>query len=428
VKRLLIIVALTAGLCRVSAQTNSIVWVANNLSETLSKIDLATGMVETNALTLGSAPNDLVIEGTTAYVVNSLSNHVQLIDLNTPATISTIEIYQGMNPWAIALYDENRVFVTNFLTGNVSILDLESGQETGSFQVGSSLEGICISDDILFVSDVNFISSSQFGPGFVYAYSLPDLELLDSMEVGINPQVLKLGPEGNLHVVCTGDYNDITGQIDIIDIASMTVQESIPIGGTPWSLAFSSGGIAYLGAGGWEGNGSVLSYDGISYEILRGDLNPIIVPSAAMGLCISQSDHIFISCFPTDEVVEIDSSGNVINSYQVGDGPAVLAVWEPPPAVKPEPGMEITCHLTWNFPNPFNTSTSIGFFVEKPADVNLEVFDVTGRMILIRQLGTLFPGEHRMLFSPPESVGSGILLYRITSEDNSTYGEMLYLK
>ncbi|MFH1861954.1 MAG: hypothetical protein ABH878_03995, partial [bacterium] len=213
------------------AQPDPAAWVVNTLGETLSHVNLTTHQVNTNAVLLGSAPNDVAVQNGAAYVVNSLSNHVQVVDLASLQTIGTIEIYLGMNPYFIALDDQNRAFVTNFVTGNVSILDLSSGLESDTLQIGGVPEGVCVAGGCLFVTDVNY--QTTWGPGVLHAFSLQTLVHLGSITVGINPQIVKLGPDGKLHVVCTGNFSDIFGQIDIIDPASLTVETSIPIGESP---------------------------------------------------------------------------------------------------------------------------------------------------------------------------------------------------
>jgi hypothetical protein len=59
----------------------AVIWAVNSLGETLSKVDLESQEVVTNAIILDSAPNDIVIKNGLAYVVNSLSGNVQIIDL-----------------------------------------------------------------------------------------------------------------------------------------------------------------------------------------------------------------------------------------------------------------------------------------------------------------------------------------------------------
>lgn len=67
-----------------------------------------------------------------------------------------------------------------------------------------------------------------------------------------------------------------------------------------------------------------------------------------------------------------------------------------------------------NYPNPFRTSTTLRFDLPWPARVEVEIFDVTGRLV-IRQYPTDFPaGWGLELPLRDVRVPSGAYLYRMT--------------
>ncbi len=427
IKLILTAVSLTIAVASARAQPANCAWIVNSLGETLTRVDLSSGNVQTNAVTVGSAPNDIIVSGSLAYVVNSLSNNVQLVDLEAQQTVDVIEIYLGINPYFIALEGDTRAFVTNFLTGNVSVLDLEEGTESEVIQVGGALEGVCVGEDRLFITDVNY-GAGSFGPGHLYAFSLETLELDAELTVGINPQVVKWGPDGMLHVVCTGDFDEIPGEVYIIDPATMSLREVISIGGSPGSLAFNSQGIAYLGAAGWSGSGAVYSYDGFTYEILRGEDNPIVVPSAAMGLAVTPDDDVLVCCFNTDELVELDADGNSVRTFIVGDGPVAVAVQNPPGAVEPENRGEISLLRSYNFPQPFNSRTTLVYSLLRPSLVELLVFNSAGELVQSCSLGNQKAGLNRTVVTLSTESGSGCYYYKINAGSQTLIGKLLYLK
>lgn len=310
-------------------QSASTVWVVNSLGESLSKVELDSGQVVTNAILLDSAPNDIVISGNLAYVVNSLSNNVQVFDLALEQTVGTIEILKGINPYYIALDNQQRAFVSNWMTGNVSVLDLQSGLESDAITTGGVPQGLCVVDSMLFVTDVNFdMGSSTYGPGRLLAFSLTSLELVNSLEVGTNPQTVVLGPDEKLHVVCTGIIGTGTGRIDIVDPQTLTLERSISIGGSPGALAFNSQHVAYLASVAMAGEGRLLTYDALTYAVLNGTSNPIVLPSSVMDVACTADDHIFAACFNTDELVELDENNTIVREFTVGHGPIALALAE----------------------------------------------------------------------------------------------------
>jgi hypothetical protein len=225
------------------------------------------------------------------------------------------------------LDNQDRAFVSNWMTGNVSVLNLPLGVEADTITTGGVPQGLCVTEEYLYVTDVNFdMGTFTYGPGHLFAYSLETLDFIDSVTVGTNPQIVQPGPDGNLHVVCTGNFFDISGEVFVINPDGLILEGTIPIGGSPGSLAFNSQNIAYLGSVAWAGEGWLLAYDAITYDVIKGTQNPIVLPSSAMDIVCANNDHIFAVCFNTDELVELDENDTIIHTYQVGDGPIALAV------------------------------------------------------------------------------------------------------
>lgn len=79
------------------------------------------------------------------------------------------------------------------------------------------------------------------------------------------------------------------------------------------------------------------------------------------------------------------------------------------------PGIAVAgpLQLHANYPNPFNTSTQIVFTLEERAEVELSVFDMSGRHLLHRDLGQRSEGLHTEEVSL-EGYASGAYIYEIT--------------
>ncbi|MDP8206975.1 MAG: T9SS type A sorting domain-containing protein [Candidatus Electryonea clarkiae] len=89
-------------------------------------------------------------------------------------------------------------------------------------------------------------------------------------------------------------------------------------------------------------------------------------------------------------------------------------------------------NLEQNYPNPFNSTTTISFFLPDQGAVNLNVYDVSGRLVKILTKGMLQNGSHRIIWdgmdSHARSVASGTYLYRVDYSDKSAAGKMILLK
>ena len=88
-----------------------------------------------------------------------------------------------------------------------------------------------------------------------------------------------------------------------------------------------------------------------------------------------------------------------------------LAVGDPIPG-----GGELA--LLGNRPNPYRGSTSIDFILPRSSRVDLEVFDLQGRLVAKRDYGTLAAGTSHVSFNA-KSLRSGIYPYRIRVRDGS---------
>lgn len=86
--------------------------------------------------------------------------------------------------------------------------------------------------------------------------------------------------------------------------------------------------------------------------------------------------------------------------------------------------------LHQNYPNPFNPSTKIKFSVPRNTqhkDINLSIFDVTGRILNEYNLDNLNPGIYSIEFDGTD-LSSGVYFYRIKSGNYIITRKMILLK
>jgi hypothetical protein len=81
--------------------------------------------------------------------------------------------------------------------------------------------------------------------------------------------------------------------------------------------------------------------------------------------------------------------------------------------------------LEQNFPNPFNPSTVIRYYLPAVARVTLKVFDVLGREIATLVDGPTQAGPHSVTWNA-SSVGSGVYFARLIAADPG--GGIRYVK
>ncbi|MCD4697907.1 MAG: right-handed parallel beta-helix repeat-containing protein, partial [Bacteroidales bacterium] len=84
--------------------------------------------------------------------------------------------------------------------------------------------------------------------------------------------------------------------------------------------------------------------------------------------------------------------------------------------------------LVQNFPNPFNNQTEIWFKVEKPANVTINIFDYTGKLVSSINEGMVTGGNHKVLFTN-RNLSPGLYFFTLVTDGiNSDTKKMTIMK
>ena len=67
-------------------------------------------------------------------------------------------------------------------------------------------------------------------------------------------------------------------------------------------------------------------------------------------------------------------------------------------ATSEKPPIKLTTTLT-SYPNPFNDNSTVSFFLEKPAEVTLAVYDINGKQVAVLKRGHLDAGQYNSSFA-----------------------------
>ncbi|NOT59234.1 MAG: hypothetical protein HOP19_03305 [Acidobacteria bacterium] len=143
------------------------VWVANPDTDTVSVIDATNDANQKVAdIAVGDEPNNLALSaGGRAYVANTISGTVSVIDAASRAIIATI--FVGTEPYGIALTPNGRkLYVVNARSNDVTVIDTATNGVIGTItNVGTEPRGIAItsdgdsddSDEKVYVSEFNAV-------------------------------------------------------------------------------------------------------------------------------------------------------------------------------------------------------------------------------------------------------------------------------
>jgi DNA-binding beta-propeller fold protein YncE len=361
-------------------------YVVNNLAETLSSIDLETGVVTNHITTLGETPNQVVYYDNFLYVVNSISADVMKINISTHQVDHNFLLPIGSNPYNIACYG-GYGYVTGWVSGKVYRLNLSQNTVDGELEIGGFPEGLICYDNYLYVTQTNFNPDNySYGQGKMAKIDLSDFTYVTEYDVGKNPQWISRTLDGRLHIVCTGNYVDVEGSVYIFEPVTQAVVDSILMGGQPSQLAVSPNGLGYLSAGGWVTDGFIYSYDIFSGDIINGPANPITVGLGATAVASDSLGFIYSCDFGDDTVSKVDFSGNVIETYGLGDGPLSITIIDDTPIGVGDQhagNLPEFPYLMESYPNPFNAGTIIRLAGGiNPQSLNvINIYDISGRLI-----------------------------------------------
>jgi hypothetical protein len=95
-------------------------------------------------------------------------------------------------------------------------------------------------------------------------------------------------------------------------------------------------------------------------------------------------------------------------------------------------GLPADFQLEQNYPNPFNANTSIAYSLNSESRVELDIYDIGGRLVATLVDGVQTAGDHQIVWDGSDSdgkaVASGFYFYRLTAEGKSQAKRMVLLK
>ena len=150
-----------------------------------------------NLRPLGDVPNYMIIQGDYAYIVVNNSGKIEVVNRNSLESIKTIE---GLiSPRYISLIGSAKAYVSSLYSDSIAIIDLTTNTITGHIDIGRSSEAI------VSFSGKAFAAHWYGGSKIMVINTLND-KLIDSIEVGMEPESMVLDKNAVLWVLCNGGW------------------------------------------------------------------------------------------------------------------------------------------------------------------------------------------------------------------------------
>lgn len=136
----------------VAAEAAPFAYVTNSSSGDVSVIDTATSTV-VGTVPVGAGPRGVAVtpNGAFAYVANFGSGGVSVIDTATKTVVATVPMPVGSLPWGVAITPNGAfAYVTNFGSNSVSVIDTASNTVVTTVRVGGDPGGVAITPNGAF--------------------------------------------------------------------------------------------------------------------------------------------------------------------------------------------------------------------------------------------------------------------------------------
>jgi DNA-binding beta-propeller fold protein YncE len=150
-----------------------------------------------NGRPLGDVPNSMVLKGTKAYIVVNNSGKIEVIDPSTFVSLATIENLKS--PRNMAIVSETKAYVTSISSDSVAIINLANNTVSGYINIRRTSESIAISGSRVFIS--NWAGGKE-----VMVIGMSNDKVIDSIQVGAEPESMVVDRNARLWVLCNGGY------------------------------------------------------------------------------------------------------------------------------------------------------------------------------------------------------------------------------
>lgn len=315
------------------------VFTANEAANSLSRIDLSSGQIQTVPLPIAPHNVDVMGKGQPLLVVGPMVDHgmaghdmtgmeghaeAGLLAVLDPMDIAKppralIEV--GAHPaHVVALADGTTAFVTNAGENTVGVIDLKAGQMVARIPTGAYPHGMRLSPDQtqLLVANVE--------EGSVSLIDVASRAEIARIPVGKAPVQVGFLPDGSRAFVSLRDEDAVA----VIDLTKHQVTARIPVGRGPIQLHASADGryVFVADQGSAEQPDNRLSV----IELAKAaTVATIETGTAAHGVDISDDGmSVFVTNVADATVSEIDiATLKVAATYRVGDGPNGVAYLRP---------------------------------------------------------------------------------------------------
>ena len=287
-------------------------YVTNTASKSVSVIDTKTNTVVAT-IGVGNRPTQVAVspDSTRAYVTNTDSKSVSVIDTTTNTVVATIGV--GNRPTQVAVSpDSTRAYVTNTLSNSVSVIDTTTNKVTATIRVGLTPTQVTVSPNGTRAYVTNTLSNS------VSVIDTTTNKVTATIRVGLIPTQVTVSPDSTRAYVT----NTLSNSVSVIDTTTNKVTATIRVGLTPTQVTVSPDSTRAYVTNTLSNSVSVIDTKTnkvtATISVGRRPTQVVVSPDGTRA---------YVTDSASNSVSVIDTTTNTVtDTIGVGNGPIALAV------------------------------------------------------------------------------------------------------
>lgn len=181
-----------------------------------------------NGRALGNGANAIGHYGSKVYVLVTESSTIEVLRASDGQSLARVALVNGTTPRKpreVAFY-QGKAYISCY-DDNVVVLDTASLAPIAAIPVGPDPEGIAVSGGRIYVANSGGLSFGNEDSTLSVIDPASNTEVA-RFAVGYNPGALVAADNGDLYVVCRGNYGNIPNRVKVVNGTARQVVKTFP--------------------------------------------------------------------------------------------------------------------------------------------------------------------------------------------------------
>ncbi|MBN1968501.1 MAG: hypothetical protein JXR48_13920 [Candidatus Delongbacteria bacterium] len=285
---------------------------------------------------VGRWANDALSFENRIYVVNSGTSDIRVYNKESLDPIGAIQLDEGINPMCAAIVN-GKIYVTSLFGTGVEVYSISDFSYISTItypaEVSNGADAIIAKDDYVYVNLNNYYFDANWNSTYdnetIIKIDSSNDTIIGDVEVGVNVGELLFDNEGNLHVLCGGDYADIDGNILKVDVENLTVLDTLSFNFQISCLAKDSYGNIYTAKTDYDliansAISEIYKYIASDMSFINNEQNPIMTTTSGVMDLLFYNKRLYVPKFDENKISIFDEEDNLIKEVDTGNGPSKL--------------------------------------------------------------------------------------------------------